>query len=240
MNKQTFIDELKKGLDARGVEDPEDILADYEEHFARKAADGYSEEETARKLGNPADIAKEYPAGGDTRRKRASFPRALGAILVDLIVVPLLILAFAWVAVIAVGVLAFVFIGLCLIAAPLFPEGVLVIPYMPYVPGAMMGVALIALGALFLVLTAYSAMLAGKSAKAYFRWQRYALTGKKAAPYAVFPLAGNRGKRAWRSLTVVGLAVFAPMVTAAFAIMTALAGSFEFWHVWGWFGYVVH
>jgi uncharacterized membrane protein len=238
MNKQTFMDELKKGLGARGVEDLEDILADYEEHFARKTADGYSEEETARKLGNPKDLANEYKAGGEAPRKRAYFPRALGAIFLDLIVVPLLIVAFAWVAGIAAGALAILFAGLCLIASPLLPEGMLIIPYMPYVPGALLGGSFVAFGLLFAALTAYSALLVGKTTAAYFRWHRYALTGKRTAPYAVFPLALNKTRRGFRLLTLVSAAAFLVLCTAAFVMMVLDAGNFEFWHVWGWFSYV--
>ena len=46
-------DELKK----RGVEDADDVAAEYEQHFAFKLADGYSEEEIAAKLGDPAALA---------------------------------------------------------------------------------------------------------------------------------------------------------------------------------------
>ena len=60
MNKQTFIEELKKGLAARGVADVGDIVSDYEEHFARKLADGYTEQETAKKLGDPRALALEF------------------------------------------------------------------------------------------------------------------------------------------------------------------------------------
>lgn len=238
MNKQTFMDELKKGLGARGGEDLADILADYEEHFARKAADGCSEEETAKRLGNPKDLAAAYTADGESPRKRASFPRALGAFALDLIVVPLVIVAYAWVAGIAAGALALLCAGLCLIAAPLFSTGMLMIPYMPYVPGALLGGALIAFGLLFAALAAYSTLLAGKTSAAYFRWHRFALTGKRTAPYAVFPLALNKTKRGLRLLTLVCIAAFLVLFTAAFVLMVVQAGSFEFWHVWGWFRYV--
>ncbi|MDO5002599.1 MAG: DUF1700 domain-containing protein, partial [Eubacteriales bacterium] len=46
-------DELKK----RGVEDADDVAAEYEQHFAFKLADGYSEEEIASELGDPAALA---------------------------------------------------------------------------------------------------------------------------------------------------------------------------------------
>ncbi len=60
MNKQSFIGELKRLLDAQNIGDADEIIAEYEEHFARKTADGYTEAEIAAKLGDPAEIAGEY------------------------------------------------------------------------------------------------------------------------------------------------------------------------------------
>lgn len=239
MNKQIFMEELKKGLAARGVADVEDIVSDYEEHFARKLADGYREEETAKKLGDPRALALEYAAEGETPARHANFPAALGVCALDLVVALLFAVGFAWVAGIGAGALAVAFIGICLIAAPVFPAGTLVIPYMPYIPGAMLGAALLALSVIFGVLAAYSCLLAKKSAAKYFRWQRSVVTGRKTPPYAVFPLAQGRGRRALRRVTLVSLLLFAAMVTLACVIMASLAGNVEFWHAWGWFGYVM-
>jgi uncharacterized membrane protein len=55
MNKKIFIDELRKYLIANDIEDVAEITAEYEDHFMRKAADGYSEDEISAKLGNPKD-----------------------------------------------------------------------------------------------------------------------------------------------------------------------------------------
>ena len=55
---------------------------------------------------------------------------------------------------------------------------------------------------------------------------------------AVFPLALNKTKRGLRLLTLVCIAAFLVLFTAAFVLMVVQAGSFEFWHVWGWFRYV--
>ena len=40
--------------------DCDEIVYEYEQHFAFKLKDGYSEEEISAKLGNPADIAGQY------------------------------------------------------------------------------------------------------------------------------------------------------------------------------------
>ena len=114
----------------------------------------------------------------------------------------------------------------------------LAIPYLPDVPGALLGFALLALSLLLAVLAIYSFLFAKKSAAAYFRWQRSVLSGRKALPYAVFPLAGNRGRRALRRVTAAAFVLFMAATTAAYVAMALMAGNPEFWHVWGWFGNV--
>lgn len=57
MKKNEFMTKLADELKKRGVEDADDVAAEYEQHFAFKLADGYSEEEIAAKLGDPAALA---------------------------------------------------------------------------------------------------------------------------------------------------------------------------------------
>lgn len=54
MKKNEFMTKLADELKNRGVEDADDVAAEYEQHFAFKLADGYSEEEIASELGDPA------------------------------------------------------------------------------------------------------------------------------------------------------------------------------------------
>jgi hypothetical protein len=63
MNKQAFLLALQKELNEKRVSDPGDILQEYEQHFAYKLADGYTEEEIAAKLGSPREIAAQYEEG---------------------------------------------------------------------------------------------------------------------------------------------------------------------------------
>ncbi len=238
MNKRAFLEELKKQLAANGVCDISDILADYEEHFSRKAADGYTEEEISKKLGDPRELAREFAPGGAVEKRRAKLPRILGLCFLDLVVFPSFAAAFAWALSLAAGALALAAAGVCLVAAPRFATAALAIPYLPPAPGAMLGGALVALAALFAVLASYSFLFVTKSARAYGRWHKAVVSGRKGAPYAVFPLAKNRAKRALRIVTLLALAAFALLTTAAFILMASLAGNVEFWHVWGWFGYV--
>ena len=63
MTRDEFMDKLERELAARRVPEPEDILAEYRRHFEYKLADGYSEEETAARLGDPAELAAQFEPG---------------------------------------------------------------------------------------------------------------------------------------------------------------------------------
>ena len=65
MKKAEFLEELERALRRARVEDAEEILGEYEQHFAFKEKDGYSEEEIAARLGSPAALAAQF-AGGRT------------------------------------------------------------------------------------------------------------------------------------------------------------------------------
>ena len=57
MTKQEYLAQLKNELKHNDISDEDEILSEYEQHFAFKLADGFSEEEIAAKLGAPAQIA---------------------------------------------------------------------------------------------------------------------------------------------------------------------------------------
>lgn len=59
-NKKEFLEQLGRELDRIGIEDTEEIFADFEEHFADSAMQGISEEETAEHLGDIKEIARSY------------------------------------------------------------------------------------------------------------------------------------------------------------------------------------
>lgn len=53
MTKSQFLQALETELKSRRLPDAGEILEEYEQHFAFKLADGYTEQEIARKLGSP-------------------------------------------------------------------------------------------------------------------------------------------------------------------------------------------
>lgn len=59
-NKDDFLFKLHTELHRIGVDDNEDIFADFEEHFRASAEQGYTEEETCARLGDVKEIARSY------------------------------------------------------------------------------------------------------------------------------------------------------------------------------------
>lgn len=62
MNKDQFLTELNGALKRISSEEREDVLQDFEEHFAIGAEEGKTEEQISAALGSPKQIAKEMLA----------------------------------------------------------------------------------------------------------------------------------------------------------------------------------
>lgn len=62
MNKEKFLEELKKSLNRLPTKEIAEIVQDFEEHFRFAKEEGKSEEEVAELLGSPQQIAKELTA----------------------------------------------------------------------------------------------------------------------------------------------------------------------------------
>lgn len=130
MTKAEFLDRLRQGL--RGVprSTGEEIMADYESHFADGLAAGRSEQDLASSLGDPTRLARELRASAgikqwEEKRSASSAVAAIFAILglgaIDiLILLPVLfalsVVAFCLYAVI----IALLFAGFAILAASLF------------------------------------------------------------------------------------------------------------------------
>jgi len=127
MTRGQFFTQLKTGLAGLPQAEIDDIVADYESHFADAAAAGRSEAEVAASLGDPARLAKELRAEVSIKRWEAdrspqNFFNAgvalFGLLALDVFI--LLPMAFVALIVIAViGLMLFIVggIGLALTAA---------------------------------------------------------------------------------------------------------------------------
>jgi len=68
MTQHEFIDNLSRYLRGLTEEEKQDILSDFEEHFALGREAGKSEEEIAAALGEPKSLARQYRAETMVRR----------------------------------------------------------------------------------------------------------------------------------------------------------------------------
>jgi uncharacterized membrane protein len=62
MNRANFIAQLRAGLSGLHQGDINDVIADYESHFADGVAAGRSEDQVAEALGDPSRLARELRA----------------------------------------------------------------------------------------------------------------------------------------------------------------------------------
>ena len=157
MTKNEFLVSFQKELQKRHIPDWEEVLSEYEQHFALKQADGFIEEEIAAKLGAPAELAAQFEAA-DEGDKTASRPAAhlirFGVGAMDVLAALGLIVLAAWLAVMAAFTAVCAVSGVCLI----FGWNVAgLLPSMPRLCAVLAGLMLLALCGLSAVGTVYYA-----------------------------------------------------------------------------------
>jgi uncharacterized membrane protein len=68
MNRKEYIGRLRTFLQGLPIEEIQDILSDYEEHFDIGISKGKTEEEIASELGDPREVAQGYRANYRTHK----------------------------------------------------------------------------------------------------------------------------------------------------------------------------
>jgi uncharacterized membrane protein len=237
VNKQAYLNELQNHLKSNNVEDIGEIVAEYDEHFTRKMADGYTEEEIAVKLGKPKEIAAQFAsAGAKTERKKGrKLVIGTGLVFADIIVVSFFIVLFAWVIVLGAAAVSTVVYGIGLFIRPLLPEQLIIFPYMPYIGGLIWGVTFIAFGVLMAVLTVYSWTLTMQLGRAYRRWHKNMMSDGKYPPLPKHPMVKDVTRRKLRSVTLIALIALGISFIIGYIVLAASAGVLGFWHAWNWF-----
>lgn len=74
MIRNKFMTRLSAELRRNHVADAADIEEEYEQHFAFKLADGYTEEEIAARLGDPVALAAQFGEGDTPKQKKGNKP----------------------------------------------------------------------------------------------------------------------------------------------------------------------
>ena len=240
MTKIAFLEILGAELNHKNVADAAEIIEEYEQHFAFKLADGYSEEEIAAKLGDPKDIAAQFdPAPKESAGGRKIITR-IGLCAADLFFGILFILLSAWEIVMGALTVVFGALSVCLIGglgrSLIFP-----IPEMPYHCAIILGISFAALTLLTAVGTVYFFGFIRQLMRSFGRCRKNAIAaaeGKATLPsLPSHPQFAGKTRRVLRSVSMIAVAVFAVCFVAGFVACVITAGSIEFWHAWGWFGY---
>ena len=238
MTKQEFMSKLSDELNRRGVADADDILEEYEQHFTFKLSDGCTEEEIAARLGDPARLAAQFVESGEAKKSGGAGLVVAGVCLADLFGGMVYMLMAAFALVLGAAAIAFAAVGLCLIAG--LDMGGL-IPGMPGAGALIVGLALMALSGLTACGCVWYVAFLKQMARAAARMQANALAaahGRAALPnLPCAPHFSVRTSRRLRRTARVCLMLFAVLFVMGYIVLAVSAGSVQFWHAWGWFGY---
>jgi len=247
MTKNDFLARLADALSKNRVADAADIICEYEQHFAFKMADGFSEEEIAAKLGDPIAHAAQFESSttassrtpsGTSPHSAKKITTVIGLCFADLFAGAFFALLMAWQVIMVAFSLVCAVIAVCLFGN--FNTYSL-IPPMPYWCGAILGLSIAALSVLVAVGSVYFAAFIRQLMRSYGRFHRNAMaacSGKAVLPsLAVHPQLTPRTNRRLRSIALIALAVFAAFFMLGMIVSMIASGALEFWHAWGWFGY---
>ncbi|GFN35760.1 hypothetical protein TXYLGN1_15470 [Tepidimicrobium xylanilyticum] len=182
MNRTEYINTLRNGLMGLPENEIMDILYDYEEHFEIGLSKGKSEEEIARELGDPRNIAKSYKVSSTiSEAKNNPSPKnlikailaamALGIFNLIIVLGPFLLVIGLLFGLYAVSI-SFIVAGIGsffgTIVAPFFPYTIS-IGFYP-ITAISFGIGLIALGLLMGIGCFYLTKLLYQGIIKYLRW----------------------------------------------------------------------
>jgi uncharacterized membrane protein len=226
MNKKTFLQSLRSGLNRMGIADVEEIIRDYENHFDAETAHGKSEPEIARELGDLKQILADFaPEKSDLK------PAGRGAAITGLIVADF----FVWIFLLVMLVGVFVPIGLGIAGFGLgvyylaMMDFVAVFPQLSLPVSLLFGLTFLALGCWGFCATYFYGRFVGKTIRGYSRW------GKRVLGTENPPAPEKPASPFWKKTAMISGMAFAIFLVAAYAVAAASAGNLEFWHVWHWF-----
>lgn len=238
MTKHEFMMRLTNELHKRNVTDSADVIEEYEQHFAFKLADGYSEEEIAAKLGNPEELAAQFEPAPQAGAKHSSVLTWLWLVWADLFFGIFSVLLIAFGVVLAACVVSFGVIGVCLVGN-LGKLPFVMLPTMPYWCGAILGLSMLALCVLSIVGCIWYFAFCRQIFRSYGRFHQNALAqsrGSAALPaLPIAPQFAPKKKRQLRTILLIALLLFAVCFVLGYAACALSAGNVQFWHVWGWF-----
>ena len=233
MTKKEYLEELRKELEKNNVDEVGEIIAEYDDHFEYKKEEGLTEEEIAKKLSSPKEIAKEY--GESVTKPVGKYEKGLKTVGVVAMSVPAtLVYVLMLSAAVVLGAFSLVSLvcGFCLISTINIAG---LIPTMPYISALFIGIACFGLAALSFVGTYYLFMYELCWGKAYIRWCKNITNNNHYPSVSKHPKISKKVSFKLKLVAIIGLVCFISMLVVGYISMCIVAGSVEPWHVWNWF-----
>lgn len=232
MTKKEYLDELRKELKLNNVDDIDDIVLEYEEHFDFKQEEGFTEEEIAKKLSSPKEIAKEYIEKTEPVNKFEKGTKITGLTFLSIPLGMIYILMWASVLVLGAFSLASLVTGFCLVTTINIAG---LIPYIPYFPALIIGIACFGLSILSSVGTFYMFMYVSRWGKVYVRWCKNVANNNHYPSISKHPEISKRLSSKLKLIAIIGLVCFVTAFVIGYISMCIASNSMEPWHVWNWF-----
>jgi hypothetical protein len=239
MKKAEFIKILTAALKERHISDLDEIVSEYSIFFDQKLADGHSEEEIASRLGDPKTISEQFEIESPRPVPIRKILVGIGMILPDFFVAWAFLLLFSWVIVMAAGAGSSLALGGFL----LFDLNINnLIPAMPDLIRIIFGVVALELSVLFVIGTWFFWLFVRQLLRSFIRFHKNLLAraGSEGIlpSIPIYPQLNAARKRRMRTFTLIVITVLVITILSGYLAAAVTADSLEFWHVWGWFGYL--
>lgn len=232
MTKNEYLNELRKELKLNNANDIEDIIAEYDGHFEFKMEEGLTEEEIAKKLSSPKEIAKEYASD---KNNNDAFNKGLRVSFLSAVSIPMgAIYALIWCSVVVLAGFAIscATLGVCLITTTNIAG---LIPYIPYFPALVLGIACLGLAILSAIGTYYMFMYVCRWGKIYIRWCKNVANNSRYPSISKHPQISKKVSSKLKLIAIVGLVCFVSAFVLGYVLMCIASKSIQPWHVWNWF-----
>lgn len=234
MKKIEYLEHLKNELKKNNIADVDEIIGEYEQHFAFKLSDGFTEQEVAAKLGNVKFIAAQFESVkyGNEKNSAGNIVIKIALAFTAVFEAFLYLVFFAWSVVLGAAALAVAVIGAMLVTNQNFMG---LLPNMPYGCALLFGICTLALALLLACAAYYCFAFTLQMIRASMRWHKNMVSGNPLPPLPLSPQFSGKVKRRLRTLMNWALIVFGVMFVLASVVSQALSGAIGFWHAWNWF-----
>lgn len=231
MTKEEFINELRKELKHHNIDEIEDIITEYEQHFEFRLEEGLTEEEITKKLSSPKEIAKEYEESVTSDNGSMKSMKKIGIIIISIPLTLVYLLMLLATLVLGIFSIACVITSVCLVLNVNIAN---LIPYMPYLISLILGISFLGLALASGIGTYYMFKYIIEWGKEYLKWCKGVINGYYVAIKGRPKISKGLSVKL-NFFSIVGVVCFVSAFVAGYVLMIIVSKSFEPWHVWNWF-----